>query len=106
MNADAAMNLVVQAGAALVVLVARELHAIQAEIGGPPAGPIGVFGVDLRQGNERTAVFGPRYLLRQITDRNLLVEHRTGRNELGPQGPQGAGHVAVAPRVLPERGRV
>ena len=59
MHADAAVNLVVQADAVVVILIARKLHAVHAEVGVPPAGPVGVFGVHLRQGDERAAVLGP-----------------------------------------------
>ena len=54
MDADAAVDLVVQPDLAVgLVLVARELHAVHAEVRLPPAGPVGVFGVDLRQRDER-----------------------------------------------------
>ena len=50
MHADAAMNLIVQADLPIrLVLVARKLHAVHAEVGMPPAGPLGVLGVNLRQ---------------------------------------------------------
>ena len=56
-DADAAMNLVVQADLAIeLVLVAGKLHAIHAEVRCAPAGPVGILGVDLRQRDERPAV--------------------------------------------------
>src|SRR5262245_23192290 len=63
--ADAAMNLVVQADFTIrLILVAGKLHAVHAEIGMPPAGLVHVFGVDLRQGDEWSAIVWPADELR------------------------------------------
>src|SRR5262249_22484644 len=48
----------------------------------------------------------PRHLLRQLANRRLMREHRSGAHELRPHVPQHARYVAIAPRVLPESGRI
>ena len=91
MDADAAMDLVVQADLAIrLVLVAGQLHAIHAEVGVPPAGPVGVLGVDLRQRDEGAAVARPALQLRQLAHRRLVIEDRPASDELRPRVPQGA----------------
>ena len=68
-DADRAVDLVVQADFAVgLVLAAGELDAVHAEVRVSPAGLRDVFGVDLRQRDERAAVVGPTHLLRQLRD--------------------------------------
>lgn len=78
MDADAAVNLVVQADLLIgLILSAGKLHAVHAEIGVLPAGPVSVFGVDLRQRDECSAVVRPVDDLRKLVDRRLIREHRS-----------------------------
>ena len=68
-DADRAVDLVVEADFAVgLVLAAGELDAVHAEVRVSPAGLRDIFGVDLRQRDERAAVVGPAYLLRQLRD--------------------------------------
>jgi hypothetical protein len=107
MHADAAVDLVVEADLPVRhVPVSGKLHAVHAEIGMPPARPKGVFGVDLRQRDESAAVARPGNELRQAADRGFVSQHRGARRELGPQVPEGARHVAIAPGVFPEGGLI
>src|SRR5262249_12977917 len=106
-DADAAMDLVVQADFAVGLIgVAGELDTIHAQVGVPPAGPVGVFGVDLWQGDERPAVARPADQLRQFADARVVSEDRSPRAELRPHVPESTRYVPVAPRPLPEAGRI
>ena len=59
-DADPPVDLVVQADLAVrLVLVPRELDPVHPQVRLRQAGPVGVLGVDLRQGDERPAVVGP-----------------------------------------------
>ena len=85
-HADAAVDLVVQADLAVrLVLVAGELHAVHAQVGVPPAGPVGVLGVDLRQRDERPAVARP-----------ALRAAAAGRSSSGVPGPGRGGRISAA----------
>ena len=90
MDADAAMDLVVQTDLPVrLVLVAGQLHAIHAEVGVPPAGPVRVLGVDLRQRDEGAAVARPALQLRQLAHRRLVGEDRPAAHELRQGVPAG-----------------
>ena len=61
-DADRAVDLIVEADFAVgLVLAAGELDAVHAEVGVSPAGLRDIFGVDLRERDERAAVVGPAY---------------------------------------------
>ena len=76
-HADAAMQLVVEADLAVVLVgIARQLDAVHAEVRMLRAGMVRVFGVNSRQGDERSAVAGPACHLRQPRERNVTGEHR------------------------------
>ena len=60
MDRNAAMNLVVQSDFAVAfVLAAGKLHAIHAKIASGEPRLVGVFGIDLRQGDVGAAIVGP-----------------------------------------------
>ncbi len=106
-HADAAMDLVVQADLPVrLVLVARELDPVHPQVGSRRARPVGVFGVDLRQGDERTAVHRPALDLRQPPDRDPVGQDRPGPYPTGQQPPERARYAAVPPGVLGDSARV
>ena len=88
-DADAAVNLVVQPALAVrLVLVARELHAVHAEVRLHPAGRSGCSVYTCGQRHERPAVQRPALQLRQLRERGLVCEDRPGADELRPQPPR------------------
>ena len=83
MDADRAVDLIVEADFAVgLVLAARQLDAVHAEVRVSPAGLRDIFGVDLRQRDERAAVVGPAYLLRQLRDGGFVGRYIGGTYEL------------------------
>ena len=86
--ANAAMQLIVQADLAIeLVLTTRQLDAIHAEIRTRQTGIPDVFGVDLRQRHVGSAVIGPRFELRQLSDRAAAWANT------GPRGHASGPHV-------------
>ena len=64
---DPAVDLVVQPDFSFRrILVPRQLHPVHAQVRLRPAGVVRVFGVHLRQGDERPAVERPALQLRQL----------------------------------------
>ena len=90
------------------ILVAGKLHAVHAEVGVAPAGPLDVLGVNLRQGDERPAVAAAS--IATAAAARIVVSMREDRPVADADAARheatGAGHVAVAPRLFPERGRI
>jgi len=78
MDTDAALDLVVKSNFTIGrVLSAGELHAVHTQIGMPPAWPVRVFGIDLRQRHKGTAIPRPTDDLRQLVNhRQRLVDRR------------------------------
>ena len=75
MDPNPPMNLIVESDLLVEeVLVARELHPVHPQIRLRQARPVGIFGVDLRQGDERAAVPGPGLERRQSLDGRLMGE--------------------------------
>src|SRR5205085_9323944 len=103
MNADAAVNLVVQPDLVVArVAVAGELHPVHAQVGMAPAGPLGVLRVHLRQGDERSAVARPTLQGWQVADFAFVAKDGAVADEARPQVPERARDVGVAPRPFPE----
>ena len=104
-DADRAVDLVVQADLAVrLVLVAGKLHAVHAEVRAPQARLADVFGVDLRQRDERAAVVGPADLLRQLRDRGAIGgDRRRARRIFGNMQAARAGRAGEPPRVAGAR---
>src|SRR5436305_13831865 len=74
-NADAAMNLIMQTDfAAGDVRAARKLQPVHAEIRVRYAGLAHIFGVALRQRDECAGVTWPTLELRKLTDRRFVFE--------------------------------
>src|SRR5262249_13463972 len=97
-DADAPVDLVMKSDMSIRnVLIPRKLQAIHAEVGMPPSRPIGIFRVDLGEGDERAAVRGPRNEPRQLADGGFVSQNGAAGHKLGPQEPQGARYVAIAP---------
>ena len=104
-DADRALDLIVQADFAVgLVLAAGELDAVHAEVGVPPAGLRDVFGVNLRQRDERAAVVRPAYLLRQLRDCCFVRRHVGAVDELRNRR-QRAERRAGIPQRSAEAGR-
>ena len=92
-HADPAVDLVVQPDLAVrLVLVAGELDAVHPQVGRRQAGPVGVLGVDLRQGDERPAVHRPALDLGQLVERrsgapgSAPISTRRGRSRQSVRG--------------------
>ena len=95
-HADRAMDLIVQADFAVrLVLAAGKLHAVHAEVRAPPARRADIFGVDLRQRDERAAVVRPAHLLRQLRDRRFVPVTSARRTNFGSM-EQLAPRIALA----------
>jgi hypothetical protein len=99
-DAQSAMDLVVQPDLAVgLVLSAGDLHAVHAQVGMGQSGAIGVFGIDLRQGDVGPAVLGPALQVRELIDRGFLLQHRPVADLLRPGVPRPPGRPQVEPRV-------
>ena len=107
MGGDAAMNLIVQAHLAVrLILPAGKLHAIHAQVAAVEARRVGVFGIDLRQGDVRPAVVGPRFQLRQLVDRGFALQYRAGADFLRACQQRRPGRIQVEPRPPHQIGRI
>ena len=85
MDADAAVNLIVQPDLAIRhVVVAAQLNAIHAEIRVLEARLVGMLGVDLRQRDEGPAVVRPALELWQLIERRLAFNNRSRANTSRP----------------------
>ncbi len=105
--ADPAVNLVVEADFPIVLVgVARELHAIHAEVRVLRARPVGVLGVDGRQRDERAAVTRPAGHPRQTGERNLTGQHGAGANAPRQHREGVVGRPPIAPWPLQSRRRI
>ena len=86
-DADRTMDLIVQADLAIgLVLAAGKLDAVHAEVRVAPARAIDIFGINLRQRDERAAVVGPTDLLRQLRDRGFVGDDICAANKLRQRG--------------------
>ena len=102
-DADRAVHLVVQADFPVgLVAAAGQLNAVHAEVRLHQPRLLDVFRVDLRQRDERPAVVGPRFQLRQLADRRLVGQHRAARaaprqhREADPAEPPGNASASEA----------
>src|SRR3569833_1328845 len=72
MNADAAMDLVMQADLlVLYIIVPGKLDTVHTQVGIHNAGLIDILRINLRHSDERAAVQGPVHYLRQVADLRL-----------------------------------
>ena len=108
-NPDPAVNLIVQAHLApRGVVVARELHAVHAQVARHEPRVFRILRVDLGQRDEGAAVLGPGPDLGQLTQGRARGEHRPvpdlpwqgaqprhGRGRVAPGGTQHAGRVGA-----------
>ena len=84
MHADPTVQLVVQADFLVgLVVIARELHPVHAEVAAFGARAVGVFGVDRRQRDKRPAISRPADHARQLGDARLVGHHRPPRDTPG-----------------------
>jgi hypothetical protein len=75
--------LIVEADFAVgLVLAARKLDAVHAEVRVPPTRLGDIFGVDLRKRDERAGIVGPAHLLRQLRDCCFVGRHIAAMYEL------------------------
>jgi hypothetical protein len=82
MNPDGALQLIVQTDFAVgLVLAARKLDAVHAEVRMPPAGLRDILGVDLRQRDERAAIVWPTDLLGKLRDLRFVRSHIRAADE-------------------------
>lgn len=92
MHSYAAMDLVVQTDFLVLFIVpARELHPVHAQVGIAGSGVVGVFGINLGQGDEGATVGGPAFQLGQLAYSDAIREHRAAPDpsRLGAQQGQG-----------------
>ena len=107
MDADAAMNLVMQADLSVgLILSAGELNAVHPQIGVLPARPVGVFGVDLRQRDEGSSVVRPVDDLRELVNRRLIREHWPTRDELWQHVQRSEWRCAISPGISGQAHRI
>ena len=107
MDADAAMDLVVQTDFPVRCIgVAGELHPVHAQVGMPPAGPVGVLGIDLRQRDERPPVARPRLQLRQPVERRRRRQDRPARDPPRQQVQRRCQGAPIPPGMPGDLGRI
>lgn len=93
-DADAAVDLVMEADFAVgQVVVTGQLDTVHAEVGVAKSGPVGVFGVNLGECDERAAVARPGDELGKLAERRLVGEDGAGANPAGQKGEGGAGQA-------------
>ena len=107
MHTDRTLDLVMQSDFSVgLILAAGELHAVHAEVRPPPARLPGVFGVNLRQGDERAAVARPADLLRQLRDSGLVFRRGRGVDKRRHRLQRAERRPRIAPRLLERCRRV
>src|SRR4051812_36465015 len=100
MNADAAMNLIMQADFAIGhVRAARKLQTVHAEIRVRYARLAYVLGVALWQRDKCAGVVGPTLELRELADRRLVFEDRTASHTPRLHSPRRQWRCSVAERL-------
>ena len=107
MHADTAMNLVVQPHLFIgQVLVTGQLNPVHPQIRMAYSRVLRVFTVNLRQGDEGTAIIGPAFDLRQQAQAGLLQQNRATAHFFGEQMPGGRGGTQQIKRVSQQLRRI
>ena len=107
MDADAAVNLVVQPDlAVLLVLVAGQLNSIHAQIGTQQPRTFDVLGVDCGKSDERSAIVRPTLQLRQVINRRLTLKDRASPCFLRQHVQCRQRNTEISPRLLHKGRRI
>ncbi len=88
------------------VPTAGNLNAIHTQVRASQPGPVGIFGIDLRQGNVRPAVVGPRFQLWQLIDRRLIGQDRTAAHPARSGVPCGDRRLQIQRRPSKQVGGI
>ena len=84
MDADVASDLVVQADfAVLLIVITSHLDAVHTQIGFHDTGFLAIFGIDLRQEDEGSAIVGPTADLGELVDGGAMLEEGSGSDFFG-----------------------
>ena len=84
MDADVASDLIVQADfAILLIVISGHLYAVHTQIGFHDTGFLAVFGIDLRQEDEGSAIVGPTADLGELVDGGAMLEEGSGSDFFG-----------------------
>jgi hypothetical protein len=100
MHADPAVDLIVQPDlASRLVGVAGELDPVHPQVRAAQAGPVGILGIDLGQGDERSAVHRPALDPGQFADAGPVRQDRPRPRSPRQEPPERARHAAVSPGI-------
>ncbi len=105
MYADVASDLVVHADfVILLIIITGHLYAVHSQIGSPDAGFLAVFGIDLGQKDEWSAIVGPTADLGELVDRGAMPEDGSGCDFFRQGVEAGEGEAGAMKWGFQERG--